>query len=107
MRDWGDKLDLIDRMVKARQDARDTVPRAGGNDALEAAMFIAQWKAVREFLLARVETKGETGSAADVASAPAEAPAPAPEPVKEDTFAGLGGPFPTELLPEVNYETND
>lgn len=50
MRIWHDKEEIIKKLSEARSAARDTVPRAGGNDAIEAAMFFAMLHALQEHL---------------------------------------------------------
>ena len=81
MKEWHDKHELLDALVKARAEARDTVPRSGGNDALEAGMFIAQLYAAETlFEKWRAEQEAANAQAADQAPSadtpPDESPAP-------------------------------
>ena len=97
MRTWHDKMELLELVTKARVEARDTVPRSGGNDAIEAAMFIAMMHALDQWA-------GQPAEIMPVADPPEEHPAlPPPEIVPgEDPPGGEEDDAPT--LPEVNYD---
>lgn len=57
MRIWHDKEAILQAVTAARVAARDTVPRSGGNDAIEAGMFIAMLHAFHTFAAESVEQR--------------------------------------------------
>jgi hypothetical protein len=103
MKDWHDKGHLIDKLAEARKDARDTAPRSGGNDALEAAMLLGMLYALDK-IHQEEDTSAATPSEAPAANAP-EAAAPAADQTEAPTEAPAEetpGPV-TEEEPEDDH----
>jgi len=97
MKEWHDKGHLIDKLAEARKDARDTAPRSGGNDALEAAMLLGML-----YALDKIHQEEDT-SADNPSEAPAEAaPADQAEATPETPPAEETGPV-TEADPEEDH----
>ena len=97
MKEWHDKGHLIDKLAEARKDARDTAPRSGGNDALEAAMLLGMLYALDK-IHQEEDTSADTPSEAPAEAAPADQAEATPEtPPAEET-----GPV-TEADPEEDH----
>lgn len=96
MKIWHDKGDLVERLAQARRDARDTAPRSGGNDALEAAMFFAMMHELDRWA-------GEQVDEPTPPVLPVDDPFSAPPPQLEAPAVVTEPPPKKPLLPEVDY----
>jgi outer membrane biosynthesis protein TonB len=89
MKEWLDKIDLLDKVAQARRDANETSPRTS-NHHVEAAMFLAMLKAVDDFVGEGFKEVGDDMTAAisgdpqPAEKPPAEPPPPLPEPVVDE-----------------------
>lgn len=59
MKEWGDKIELLNILARARHDARESVPKSGGNEVIEAAMFLAMMHALDDWWAAHPPEAGQ------------------------------------------------
>ena len=94
MKEWHDKGHLIDKLAEARKDARDTAPRSGGNDALEAAMLLGML-----YALDKIHQEEDTSAATPSETSTAAASADQAEATPETPPAEETGPVTEDMPP--------